>query len=77
MASTNEYSIGGSGNVFSDRLYSEFPYLKGEEISEEEAHRFEAEVLGGGYSVGVAGDVETDRLYNEWGALRGYEVDEQ
>lgn len=75
MAST-EYSIGGGGNVFTDRLFSEYPYLKGEEISEEEARRFEDEVLGGEYSIGVSGDVERDRLFNEWGALSGYEISE-
>ncbi len=75
MANT-EYSIGVGGNVFSDRLPGEYPSLKGEEISEEEARRFEAEVLGGQYSVGVSGDVERDRLFSEWGALRGHEVSE-
>ena len=38
-----EYSVGGSGNVFTDRLYSEFPNMKGEEVSEEEFEKWKAE----------------------------------
>ena len=38
-----EYSVGGSGNVFTDRLYSEVPNLKGEEVSEEEFEKWKAE----------------------------------
>ena len=33
------YSVGGGGNVFTDRLYGEHPVLKGEEISQEEYRR--------------------------------------
>ncbi len=73
------YAIGG-GNVFSDRLFSEFPFLKGEEISEEEAREFERRVAaerGDEYVVGAAGDVRFDRLYPEHGALIGEEVSER
>jgi len=72
---TTGYGVGGGGNVFSDRLFSEFPYLWGYEVSEEEAR--EIVEASPEYSIGAASDGERDRLFGEGSVLWGYEVEEE
>lgn len=68
---TNEYSVGGDGNVFSDHLFNEQPLLWGDEVSEEEAAKFAEKTTE--YSVGAASNSETDRLFREGLLLWGVE----
>lgn len=73
---TQGYGSGG-GNVFSDRLFGEYPYLKGFEISEDEARQFERQVAaerGEDYVVGASADFRFDRPFVAGRALRGEEV---
>ncbi|KMY68487.1 hypothetical protein AAU61_02125 [Desulfocarbo indianensis] len=71
-ARTSGYGASGGGSVFSDRLFSEFPYLWGYEASEDEAR--EIVEASPAYSIGLAGDGETDRQFGQRGVLPGYEL---
>jgi hypothetical protein len=63
-----EYSAGGVGDVYRDRLFSEYPVLRGHEVKEDG---------GGGYEAPSQGDVFEDRLFSEHPVLRGHEVKEE
>jgi hypothetical protein len=67
---TREIRGEGLGDVFSDRMYGEWPTMAGREAEEGEFD------LSGGWPAEGIGDVFSDRVHGEWPRLRGYEVTE-
>ncbi len=62
----------GLGDVFSDRIYREWPVVRGGEITE-----VELRASYPSWPTEGAGDVFSDRVFGEWPRMLGYEVTEE